>query len=80
MRFIHLNKVDHQSDVAAELLVRQGEEERQRQGEVKQTGLWDGFWAVNTMFFFPGISPLNRTVPVYLLATCWQVFVLQSTF
>lgn len=29
MRFIHLNKEDHQSDVAAELLVRQGKKGRE---------------------------------------------------
>lgn len=53
MRFIHLNKVDHQTDVAAEVLVRRGVkcretergEERSRQGDGK------GFSAVNTMFF-----------------------------
>ena len=40
MRFIHLNKVDHQTDVAAEVLVRQRKEEMQggREGRgVKQS-------------------------------------------
>lgn len=37
MRFIHLNKVDHQSDVAAELLVKQRRDCREEKGSPLQT-------------------------------------------
>lgn len=56
--FIHLNKVDHQTNVAAEVLVNRGgnagrESEREREGERERSrqGHGKGFSAVNTMFF-----------------------------
>lgn len=52
MRFIHLNKEDHQSDVAAELLVRHRKKgrETERGGKMSRQGYGKGFPAVNTMF------------------------------
>lgn len=51
MRFIHLNKVDHQTDVSAAVLVRQRRKCRKTERGEKQTGKRRGFSAVNTMFF-----------------------------
>lgn len=39
MSFIHLNKVDHQTDVAAELLVRRSEERREADGAMGEASL-----------------------------------------
>lgn len=65
MRFIHLNKVDHQTDVAAEVLVRQRKEHREtgRRG-VKQTG----HLSCSVMLFFPALILWMEQY----LSTCWQ--------
>lgn len=85
MRFIHLNKVDHQTDVAAEVLVRQRKKckETERRGE-KQTGPWERLLGCKHNVLFPASVPWIEQY----LSTCWQnlgrkahfVELLQRTF
>lgn len=73
MRFIHLNKVDHQTDVAAEVLVRQRKKCKETEREEERSRPlsappWERLLGCKHNVLFPASYPWIEQY----LSTCWQ--------